>query len=327
MTDLALVTGATGFVGSHLSERLVADGYAVRAMARPSSDTRFLNALGVEVAYADLLDEPAVERAVHGCDKVYHLAAATSRSRPSIVDYRSINETGTLHVVRASVAAGVRRFVFASTLGVFGRIPQPPADERTPVHPNTAYRRSKWRAEGIVRDKVTSDGLPAVVARLPSLLGPRAMSWLPWVRDIAAGHIFVIGSGSNRTPLTAISDAVDGLRLCAETPGIEGRTYILTGPECVPINRAITAIARSLQVAGTSRRLPAFPLRLYHRLGDAIDRSVGLSLPRAHAIEFFLEDRAFSIDKARAELGYQPRVSIEDAMQQTVEWYLQEGFL
>jgi nucleoside-diphosphate-sugar epimerase len=327
MAALALVTGATGFVGGHLSERLVADGYTVRAMARPSSDTRFLTGLGVEVAYADLLDWPAVERVVDGCDQVYHLAAATPRSRPSAEDYRGINETGTLHVIRASVAAGVRRFVFASTLGVFGRISRPPADERTPAHPNTAYRRSKWRAEGIVRDEVTSDASPAVIARLPSLLGPRAIGWLPWVRDIAAGHVLVIGSGRNRAPLTAISDAVDGLRLCAETPGIEGRTYLLTGPECVPINRAITAIARSLEVADTPRRLPALPLRLYHRLGDAIDRGLGLSLPRAHAIEFFLEDRAFSIERARVELGYQPRVSIEDAMQQTVEWYLQEGLL
>ncbi|MGH7557918.1 MAG: NAD-dependent epimerase/dehydratase family protein [Gemmatimonadota bacterium] len=327
MPDLALVTGATGFVGSHLSERLVADGYAVRAMARASSDTTHLAALGVEIVHADLLDEDAVGRTVDGCTHVYHLAAATARSHPSTEDYRVINETGTRHMTQASVAAGIRRFVFASTLGGFGRVPQPPADERTPPQPNTAYRISKWRAEQIVHDAVKSQGLPAVIARLPSMLGARARGWLPWVRDIAAGRVFVVGSGSNRVPLTAVSDAVDALRLCAEIPGIEGRTYLFTGPDCVSINRAIAAIARSLDVSATPRRLPALPLRLYHRLGDALYRRLGLSLPRTHALEFFQADRAFSIERARRELGYDPRVSIEDAMQQTVNWYLQEGLL
>ncbi len=327
MADLALVTGATGFVGGHLSERLVADGYAVRAMARPSSDTTRLTALGVEIVHADLLDEDAVDRAVEGCAHVYHLAAATARSHPSTEDYRTINEIGTRHMTEASVAAGIQRFVFASTLGVFGRVPRPPADERTPPQPNTAYRRSKWRSEEIVRDAVRSHGLPAVIARLPSLLGARAIGWLPWVRDIADGRVLVVGSGDNRVPLTAVSDAVDGLRLCAETPGIEGRTYLLAGPECVSINRAIAAATRSLNVSATPRRLPALPFRLYHRLGDVLYRRLGLSLPRTHALEFFQADRVFSIELARRELGYDPRISIEDAMRQTVEWYLQEGLL
>ena len=186
---------------------------------------------------------------------------------------------------------------------------------------------SKWRAEQIVHNAIASYGLPAVIARLPSMLGTRAPGWLPWVRDIAAGRFFVVGSGNNRVPLTGASDATEGLRLCAETPGIDGRTFLFTGPECVPVNRAIAAIAHSLDVSTTPRRLPAFPFRLYHRLGDTLYRHLRVSLPRAHALEFFQADRIFTIERARHELGYDPQISIEEAIRQTVDWYLQESLL
>ncbi len=145
-----LVTGATGFVGSHLAEALVNQGHEIRALVRQSGDTSLLKKLGVEVAYGDITDAAAVEGAIRGCQYVYHLAAKTARSGVSKKEYYAVNVEGTENVARAAIKANVERLVYGSSAGVYGTTTRTPVDENTKPNPNSYYRESKLLGEKVM---------------------------------------------------------------------------------------------------------------------------------------------------------------------------------
>ncbi len=145
-----LITGAAGFVGGHLAESLLRDGHAVRGFVRPTKDTVALERLGVEIARGDLADPASVEKAVEGCDQIYHLAALTSRQKPPRKEAMAVNCEGTRHVVEAALKAGVTRMVYSSTAGVYGRISHAPVDETSPVNPDAPYQEAKVAGEALV---------------------------------------------------------------------------------------------------------------------------------------------------------------------------------
>jgi len=152
-----LVTGATGFIGGHLTERLVREGHAVTALVRSGSDTTLLESLGVALARGDLGDYPSLEAAVRGQEVVYHLAAAVSQSAPSRAAYRATNTLGTDRLVRAVVARGVKHLVYCSSVAVHGTPATCPADERAPLRPDYF----------IYRTKIEGERLPGRQLRLP----------------------------------------------------------------------------------------------------------------------------------------------------------------
>ncbi|MBA3556530.1 MAG: SDR family NAD(P)-dependent oxidoreductase, partial [Gemmatimonadales bacterium] len=159
------VTGATGFIGRALSERLIDEGHAVKALARESASISSLEHLDLEIVPGDIRDADVVEKAMDGCEHVYHLAAATSwsRTRP---EYAAVNVEGTRNVARAAWKAGVRRLVYASTVGVYGSLTSPPIDESTPPRPDSRYRETKLAGEEVVLSWQRKERLPVVIARL-----------------------------------------------------------------------------------------------------------------------------------------------------------------
>lgn len=322
-----LVTGATGFIGSHLVEHLVERGYRVRALLRPSSDASQVEALGVDVVRGDLRDAAAVQRAVAGCAHVYHLAALTARHDGTHAPFQATNVDGTEHVARAALQAGVARMVHGSTGGVYGFTTHGVIDERRPLRPNSPYRTTKAAAESVVQSYYRQHALPVVTARFTSVIGPRSMSWLGLFRAVAAPPFRIIGSGENHFPLCPVGDLVNGLCLCAETPGIAGETFLLASQETITLNRFLEAIAQALDVAPPITHLPALPFRLYHGLGMALYRHTGIELPRAHLYEFFLASRRFDISRAKQRLGYQPKVPLLTAIQDMAGWYRRAGYL
>src|SRR3990172_1150620 len=160
-----LVTGATGFIGFHLVNRLVQEGYHLRALVRPVTDTSALESQGVEIVRGDIRDPKAVDRAIPNCQLVFHLAARTSHGNLPAKDIYSINVEGSANLARAAVQSGVARLVLASTARVYGIIKNWKVDEYTPLKPDSAYPESKARAEQIVLSHYERYGLPAVVAR------------------------------------------------------------------------------------------------------------------------------------------------------------------
>lgn len=320
-----LVTGATGYVGGTLCERLLQRERSVTALAREASDVSRLRSLGVEIVPGDIGDMDAVRASVRGCEHVYHLAAATSWRKPAKREYYAVNVQGTENVARAALEARVGRLVYASTVGVYG-LCRGSVDESTAPHPDSAYRESKLKGERVALSWAAK-GLPVVIARLSTIYGPGSFRWLRLSRALLAGTARLVGSGQNRIHDVYISDAVEGLRCCAESQSGAGGCYVLAGEAPITLNRLVALLADELRVAPPHQRLPAAPFMVLHRACAGAYRGLGVGLPFSRNLDLFLDDRVFSISKAQREVGYAPGTSINHGMRDTIGWYRTEGYL
>lgn len=322
-----LVTGATGFIGGCLVDRLVGDGYRVRALVRPAIDAGGLERSGVEVVRGALEDVPSLERAVDGCVHVYHVAASTlSRSR-SNHDYETTNVAGSSNVAAAAARVGVDRFVHVSSCGVYGFRNRFPTDESASLRPDTPYRVSKARGERAVQACRERTGLPVVIARICATYGPGATNWVRICRSIQSGEFRMIGNGRNRLHLGHVSDIVEGLRRCAETPGIEGRCYNLAGPAPITMGEFAATVSEVLTATLTKSSWPAFPFRATRHIDLALTNLFGMKLRRLHSYDLFIGDRYFDISRAERELGYRPHVSANEGLRRLAEDFRQKGLL
>ena len=321
----ALVTGATGFIGSHLIDRLLERGDEVAALARPTADASPLERKGVRVITGDVRNEREVERAVNGSEIVYHLARAKGHGAHPMSEVRAVNTDGTSNVARAATRAGAQRIVYASSVAVYGSRPKRlRVLEDDPLNPDSPYARSKADAEAALHEYAR---VPFVIARITSVLGPGCRSWLPIFKSIAAGKLRLVGGGTCRQHPADVSDIVDGLILCA-TVGVSGKAYNLAGPEVVTVAELRQAIASELHSGVASpRSVPAAPIELYLWMSRAADRLVGVKLPRVESIVFLTSNRVLDLSRAGKELGYNPRIGVRAAISRTAEWGRSNGLL
>ncbi|HET6362134.1 MAG TPA: NAD-dependent epimerase/dehydratase family protein [Gemmatimonadota bacterium] len=322
---MILVTGATGFVGSHLVDSL-GGVEPLRALARQGADASALEAAGIEIVRGDLRDADAARRAVEGCRVVHHLAALTSHGGASARDMFETNVEGTVQLAEAALASGVERFVFASAVKVYGVSRRGTIDEHTPRDPVSPYALSKARAEDLLFRLAEERSLPLVVARLGGMLGAGAVGWLGLFRSVADGSFRMLGSGRGRYPAADVDDVVAGIRRSGEVPGIEGRVYNLTGPP-VTLAELVDAIADEVGAPPRRRPLPAAPLHAYRILQRAALALTGRSLPRFSRVELFLGDRAFDISRARRDLGYDPKTDLRASVARTARWFRERELL
>jgi nucleoside-diphosphate-sugar epimerase len=319
-----LVTGATGFIGGHLTERLVREGFLVRALVRPATDTRFLRRLDVELARGDLEDPGSLEPAVADCEIVFHLAAARAAGGVGHSGRRETDVEGTERLARLAARAGAR-FVFASSRGVHGAT-EGVLDERTPLAPNTHYRRTKVEAEACLARCVERNGLRLVVLRLPSVIGPGGRGWLGLFRAVGTGRFRTIGGGRNLIHPCPVDDAVKALLLGGQVPGVDGETYLFSGRDSIPLRAFLESIARHLGVSLSPVRLPRAPYLGARKVWAWRDRALGRPA-RLSPYEIFLVGYEIDHRKARSELGYDPTSSLDDAIHRSVDWFREEGLL
>ncbi len=321
------VTGATGFLGGYLVENLIAHGNRVNALVRPSSDASRLERQGAEVIRGHFADKKALERAMHGSEVVYHLAAVTGRTAPSKQICYEANVVVTDLVAEAVLKFGVKRMVFCSTAAVYGVIDDPPVDEQSRTKADSPYAETKLVAEQRLLSAHQTQGLPVVIARFPGVLGYGSPSFIGLFLAIASGGFRVIGPGNNHTHVSHVTDVVQGLRLCGETPGIEGRIFNLASAHPVTVNELVTGIAEELGVPLSSLRVPRFPYRMFHGANCMLYRLCGRELPRASKYELFLSDKVMSIAKAQRELGFAPKVSVQAGIRDAIAWHRERNEL
>ena len=319
-----LVTGATGFVGGAVARQLAHDGHDVRALARPNSDTRRLVDDGIEVVEGDVRDRPSLAVAMTACSHVIHLAAA-KRGSAALLD--DVNVYGTANVVNAARVAGVQRFVFGSTMGVHGFVTGGTLDERSPIKPNTPYRRSKWQGEQVARDAHAHGAVPVVVARISTVVGNGAMGWVPLARDVAAGRLRLIGDGSNAIDLVAVSDVANGLVRCALALDVDGKCYVLGAGEETSVAHFVAMVARALGAPPPRRGPPLAPYRAALRASALAFRATGLASARIHDREVLVADKRTSSDRARTALGYDPSTPVETAVRAMIDGYVADGIV
>lgn len=307
-----------------MSRRLLQLGHSVRALARQASDVSRLRSLGVEIVRGDIEDMNAVRASVRGRQHVYHLAAATSWRKPAKREYAGVNVQGTANVARASLEAGVERLVYASTVGVYGRV-SGRVDESTSVQPDSAYRESKLQGERVALHW-GAKGLPVVIARLSTIYGPGSFRWLGLARALLTRSARLVGSGENHVHDVYIDDAVEGLRCCADPWSAAGRCYILAGDAPITVKRLVDLLAQELGIDPPQGRLPAAPFLVLHQACALAYRRLGFSLPLSRKLDLFLDDRVFSISRAQRELGYAPSTPIQVGLRNTIDWYRAEGY-
>jgi nucleoside-diphosphate-sugar epimerase len=322
-----LVTGATGFTGQHLVRRLVAEGSSVRIIARSAERARDAFGDSVEIEIGDVADPGVIRRAVPGCGVIFHLAAAY-REAGADVRYREVHVDSTRLLLEAARAEGIARFVHCSTVGVLGHISHPPADENTPHSPGDVYQATKVEAERLALDLAGRYRIPLTVARPTAIYGPGDLRLLKLFRMIAKRRFVMIGSGRVFYHMVHVEDLVDGLRLLEQRPDAIGEIFILGGEGYRSLNEIAALIARVVGAPPPRWHVPAWPIQMAGSLCERICAPLGVSPPiYRRRVDFFTKSRAFSIEKARRRLGYQPKIDLERGLAETTAWYRAHGYL
>ena len=327
-----LVTGATGFTGGHLAATLAQRGYHVRALVRPRSIDRFersaASKAGVVACPGDLTDAGALRAAADGVDVVYHIAATYREAGQPDAAYRDVNVRGTQNVLDAALNGGARRVVHCSTGGVHGHIQRPPANEDAPFAPGDIYQETKLEAESLAREYGRTHKIEVVIARPIGIYGPGDTRFLKMFRGLARGRFPMLGSGNAFYHLTYIDDLVEGFRLCGEVPGAAGRTYILAGPRYTTLRELVALIANELGVKAPRVHLPVWPFWTAGLLCEMVCIPLRIEPPLyRRRVDFYTKSRAFDTSRARAELGYAPRVDLQEGIRRTAAWYREQGLL
>jgi len=327
MTAPTLVTGATGCVGGHLARRLRQEGEPVRALVRPTAETGPLHELGVELVEGDIRDPGAVERALAGCARVYHIAGVFRTAGHPDSYYADVNVGGTENVLAAARRHGVERVVHCSTIGVHGDVVEIPCTEDSPANPGDVYQRTKLEAERRAR-AAFADGLPGTIYRSASVYGPGDLRHLKLFRGVWRGRFYLFGDGRTLWHPVYIDDLIDGILLCGRHPAALGRTYILAAERYITLNELVAGIARALERPVPRWHLPYWPLYAAAVLCEGVCRPFGIDPPlHRRRVRFFVNNRAFSIERARQELGFAPKVDVLDGIRRTAAWYREQGLL
>ena len=317
------VTGANGFLGSHVVRALIARGDRVRALARVNADISALHGIECEIVHGDVRDIESLRRAVKGCDEIYHVAADY---RLWVVDHApmyAINVEGTRNVIAAAREAGVARIVHTSTVGALGIPHDVPGREDTPVHLDTMvgpYKRSKFLAERVAEDAAHA-GAPVVIVNPSTPIGPLDYKPTPTGRMIVdflnRRMPAYLDTGLN---LVDVEDCARGHLLAAERGRI-GEKYIL-GSENLSLAELFTRLARMSGLPAPKMRIP-YAVAFGFALGaEAFARTVTHRPPRASLTEVRMARKKMFFDSSKAirELGYAPG-PIDPALKRAVDFF------
>jgi len=322
-----LVTGATGFTGGALAKMLVNRGDQVTALVRNTANTEALKALGVTLVYGDITDKEAVLAAAEGIDIIYHIAAVYRTAGHPDEYYEAVNVGGVQHIIDAAREHNVGRTVHCSTIGVHGDIEEIPSNEESPFNPGDIYQRTKLAGEELFA-KAMNEGLVGSIFRPGAIYGPGDMRLLKMFKQIDRGFFPLFGGGQNMYHLSYIDDLTNGIVLCGEHPNAVNQRFILCSNEYGSLKELSHIIAEKLGVAAPKLAPPIGPLMLAAKLCEALCKPFGIDPPlHTRRVEFFVKSRAFDNSKARKLIGYDPKISTEQGVAQTIEWYKANGHL
>jgi len=316
---MIFVTGATGFIGRYLCERLLSDGFRVRGTFLESEsplslpdgvEPSTIQPLGPDTKWTGAL--AGVETVIHLAGRVHIMA---DNADDPLTEFRRVNVDGTAQLAREAAKAGVKRFVFISSIKVNGEETKAPYTDGSPPMPSDPYGVSKWEAEEALRRIEKKTGMEVAVVRPVLVYGPGVKAnFLSMMKIVRRGIPLPFAGISNRRSLVYVGNMVDALVLCASHPAAAGQTWLISDGEDVSTPELVARMASALNV-------PARQLRCPYCLLDLAGRVTG----RRDVIRRLSGSLSVDISKIRRELGWNPPFTMEDGLRETAGWYMRAG--
>lgn len=311
----ALVTGATGFIGSHLCEELIKRGYSVTCLVRDTSNLKWIENLDLTFVRGDCTDRESLLNAVHDFDYVLHLAGLTKSCSNDA--FFSINTKGTENLIEAVAEKNpqLKRFVYISSLSAAGPSKNgTPLDEQTPPSPVSNYGKSKLEGEkALLKYK---DTIPITILRPAAVYGPRDRDFLVLFKIIKKG-IFP-DWGKSYYSFLYVDDLVQGIILCAENKEAAGKTYFLSENSSHSNEEVIKVISSVLNAKARRFKIPKFVIPFCSFIGDKTHAGI---INKDKMKEFTYSHWICNSIKVKEEIGFLPRVVIRKGMKWTADWY------
>jgi len=323
-----LITGAGGFIGSHLVEDQLRRGREVKALDINASNIAHLERKygNLEIIPGDMKDESLLDRATSGVDRVFHLASVHLSIATPDEEYRRVNVEATRKLLQICCKKNVSRFVHCSSVGVYGKIKEPPVNEDSACVPESIYDITKLEGERQVLQFHKETSFPVVVVRPAWVYGPRCQRTLRLFRSIARGRFLFIGDGKPLRHCIYVSDLVEGFELCAEMETAVGQIYNMADNQPLSIRELVEKIAT---VIGTSPPRTSIPAWMIYPVCFTVEigcKFLGKEPPISRrSLNFFTGNTNFNISKAKRELGFNPKTSLDEGLKLTYDWILAKG--
>jgi nucleoside-diphosphate-sugar epimerase len=318
----ALVTGGTGFIGSHLVDELLQQNYQVHVLRRQTSNMTYLEGKPLQLTVGDLTKPASLIKACQGIDVVFHVAAIPRDWGPK-KDFFEVNLKGTKNLLDACVENNVHRFVFMSSAAVYG-FPrtEAPITEEHPKKPTAKYGTSKFQAEQLLWDYKTRHNIGVSAIRSPLVTGPRDTMIAPFlINALRQGKLFYIGNGEQRLSISDGRDVAHCLRLAGETDRATGQAYNVKSFESTP-KQLMELLAEKLQVPAPQVHRPyhqAYFLAFFIENLWMLRKQQNPPITR-HKVKILGHTRVLDITKAEQELKYRPRYTITSTINDVVGW-------
>ncbi len=324
----ALVTGAAGFIGSHLVEALLQRGVHVRCLVKPTSQLKWVKGLPVEIIYGDCQEKDSLGPGVKDVDLVFHLAGATRAIEAKT--YFEVNALGTENLVLACLEHNtrLRKFIYLSSLAAAGPGQnggeKKESDHCSPVSP---YGRSKRRGEELALSQAHE--LPLLILRPAAVYGPRDKAFLALFKCLAKRIKPVISGGVQRLSLCSVHDLVAAILLAASTPTKTGEIFFLSDGQDYRMDEINDSFAQAMEVTGYRLRLPPPVLCGIAAVAEYFAKVSGKPalISRGKAEEMIQPNWLCNITKARTLLGFEPQISLARGAKLTFDWYRKEHWL
>jgi len=308
-----LVTGSTGFLGSHLVRRLVKERFSVRCFVKNKEKIKNLPK-NCEIFIGDITSKRDCNFATKNIDVVCHLAAQMRERGIQQRQYWNVNVEGTKNILEAAKKENVKQFIHCSTASIVGPVGEHPLDEKYAHYDcNNIYKLTKAESEKFVfknREKI-----PITIISPEFIYGPGCLHYLPLFTAIKERKIVILGDGKNKHQPTYVTDVVNGFLLAINNRKTIGKKFIIAGNEIVTSEELIMKISKNMNVKLSLIHVPFLPVKFLSSLVSPF-----LNIPEG-AIDFFGKNHMYSIEKAKNVLKYKPKVDLDCGLEKTVSWF------
>lgn len=322
-----LITGAGGFIGSHLVEDQLRRGHEVTAL---DIHTEVLKPLmgnpQLRVVEGDFTDRAKIDPLLEGQEVCFHLASAHLEKDVDESYFFRVNVQGARDFVERCQKAGIRRFVHCSSVGIYGDIKNPPADENSEMHPDVPYEKSKLAGEKAILEYVRETGYNLVIVRPAWVYGPRCPRTERLFRTIKKGRFFFVGDGKTLRHPIFIDDMNEGFAIAAEKETVPGDAFIMGGPRAVTLRELADEIARCESVKSPSLKLPHALVMSGCILLEGGAKIFKFKPPfTRRSMKFYTGNNAFTIEKAARDLGFRAKTELADGLGKTYQYLIQNN--